>query len=69
MIPKRAKDCYKNNKEVLRERAKNKYSELPDEQKNIKREHRKNRYLNMSKEYQQRLKEYQRNYRRSRQAT
>ena len=35
-----AKDYYKNNKELLRERAKNKYRELSDEEKNIKREYR-----------------------------
>ena len=50
MILNRAKDYYENNKEILRERerAKNKYTELSEEEKNIKREYGKNRY--MSKE-------------------
>ena len=38
----RAKDYYENNKEVLREKAKNKYRELPEEKKNTKREYGRN---------------------------
>ena len=41
----RAKDYYENNK-LLRERAKNKYRELSEEEKNIKREYGKKRYHN-----------------------
>ena len=39
VILSRAKDYYENNKELLRERerAKNKYRELSEEEKNIKR--------------------------------
>ena len=33
MILNRAKDYFENNKELLRERAKNKYRELSEEQK------------------------------------
>ena len=50
-------------KKVLREKAKNKYRELPEEEKNVKREYRRSRYHNMSEEKKQRLKEYQKNYR------
>ena len=41
VILNRAKDYYENNKELLRERerAKNKYSELSEKEKNIKREY------------------------------
>ena len=41
MILSKAKDYYENNKELLRERerAKNKYRELSEEEKNIKREY------------------------------
>ena len=39
----RAKDCYQNNKELLREKAKKKYRELFKEEKNIKREYGRNR--------------------------
>ena len=46
----RAKDYYENNKEVLREKAKNKSRELPSEENNIKREYGRNRYKNMSDE-------------------
>ena len=43
VISNRAKDYYKNNKELLREeRAKHKYKELSEEEKNIKREYEKN---------------------------
>ena len=45
--------------EVLREKAKNKYTELSEEEKNIKREYGKNRNKKMSEE----KKQYQKNYR------
>ena len=63
VILNRAKDYYKNNQELLRERAKSKYTELSEEEQNIKREYGRNRYHNMSEEKKQRLKEYQKNYR------
>ena len=59
----RAKRHYHDNIDVLREKAKNKYRELSEEEKNIKREYGRNRYHNMSEEKKKRLKEYQRNYR------
>ena len=43
----RAKEYYKNNKKVLREKAKSKYRELSDEEKNIKTEYGRNRFHNM----------------------
>ena len=55
-------DYYENNKELLRERAKNKYRELSEEEKNLKREYGK-KYHNMSEENNKNLKEYQKNYR------
>ena len=58
----RANEYYKNNKEILREKPKNKYRELSEEEKNIKRECGRNRYHNMSEEKKQRIKEYQKNY-------
>ena len=59
----RAKKYCENNKELLRERAKNKYRELSEEAKNVKREYGKNRYHRTSEENKKRLKEYQKNYR------
>ena len=59
----RARDYYENDKERLREQARNKYRNLSEEEKNKKREYTKNRYNNMSEEKKQRLKEYQKNYR------
>ena len=38
-ILNRTKDYYENNKEVLREKAKNRLIELSEEEKNIKREY------------------------------
>ena len=55
------KDCYKNGKERLREKARDKYRNLSEEDKNKKREYGKNRYHNMSEEKKQKLKEYQKN--------
>ena len=65
VILNRAKDYYENNKELLkeRERAKNKYRELSEEEKSIKREYGKKLYHNMSEEDKEKLKEYQKNYR------
>ena len=63
MILNRASDYYENNKELLRERAKNKYRKLSEEEKNIKREYGKKRYHNMSEEDKKKLKEYKKNYR------
>ena len=39
VILNRAKDYYENNKELLRERTKNKYRELSEEENDIKREY------------------------------
>ena len=62
VILNRAKDYYENDKERLREQARDKYRNLSEEEKNKKREYGKNRYHNMSEEKKIRLKEYQRNY-------
>ena len=50
---------YENDKERLREQARNKYRNLSEEDKKKKREYGKNRYHNMSEEKKQELKEYQ----------
>ena len=57
VILNRAKD-YENDKERLREQAKDKYRNLSENEKNEKREYGKNRYLNMSEDKKKRLKEY-----------
>ena len=56
-----AKDYHKNDKERLREQARDKYRDLSEEEKNKKREY--NRCRNMSEEKKEKLKEYQKNYR------
>ena len=61
MILNRAKDYYKNDKEKLRD----KYRNLSEEEKNKNWEYGRNRYHNMSAEKKQRLKEYQKNYRKA----
>ena len=55
MILNRAKDYYKNHKERLRGKTRDKYRNLSEEKKI---EYGKNRYHNMSEEKKQRLKEY-----------
>ena len=62
---KRAKENYKNNKEILREKSRNKYRNLSEEEKEMKRGFGKNRYKNMSEENKQRLNEYQKNFRKA----
>ena len=61
MILNRAKDYYENDKERLRDQARDKYRNLSEQKKiNIwKKEYGKNRYCHMSQEKKQRLKEYQ----------
>ena len=63
VILNRAKDYYENDKELLRERAKSKYRELPENEKDVKRLYQRDRSHNMTAEEKQRLKEYQTNYR------
>ena len=53
VILNRAKDYYENDKERLREQARDKYRNLSEEEKNKKREYGKNRYHNMSEEKKQ----------------
>ena len=55
----RAKEYYKYNKKVLREKPRNKYREFSEEEKDIKREYGRNRYKNISEQNKQRLKQYQ----------
>ena len=50
VILNRAKDYYENDKERLREQARDKYRNLSEEEKNKKREYGKSRYHNMSEE-------------------
>ena len=70
MILNRAKYFYENNKELLRERTKNKYRELPENEKDVKkRQYQRDRYHNMTAEEKQRLKECQRSYHEARKAT
>ena len=63
VILNRAKDHYETDEERLREQARDKYRNLPEEEKHKKREYRKNRYRNMSEERKNILKEYQKTYR------
>ena len=63
VILNRAKDYYENDKERLREQARDKYRNLSEEEKNKKREYGKNRYRSMSEEKKKRLKECQKTYR------
>ena len=62
VILNKAKD-YENDKERLREQARDKYRNLSEEEKNKKGQYGKNRFLNMSEEKKIRLKEYQKNSR------
>ena len=62
VILNRAKDYYKNDKEILREQARDKYRNLSEGEKNEKQNYGRNRYHNMSEEKKQRLREYQKNY-------
>ena len=54
----KAKYYYKNNKDRLREQARDKYRNLSEEEKKLKKEYGKNIYHNMSEEEKKRLKKY-----------
>ena len=58
MILNREKDCYENDKERFREKARDKNRNLSEKDKNKRKEYGKNRYHNMSEEKKQKLKEY-----------
>ena len=62
MVLSKAKDYYKNNKDRLREKARDKYRKISEEEKIKKTEYGKNWYHKMSEEKKIRLKEYQKNY-------
>ena len=59
IILNKTKDFYKNNKERLKQQARDKYRSLSEEKNNKRREYGNNRYHNMSEEKKERLKEYQ----------
>ena len=61
VILNRSNDYYENNKERLRELARDKYRNLSEEEKNNKRKHRKSRCHNIF-EGKKWLKQYQKNY-------
>ena len=48
VILNKAKDYYKNNKQRLKQQARDKCRSLSEEEKNKRREYGKNRYRNMS---------------------
>ena len=56
MILNRTKDYNENDKERLREQARDKYRNVSEEDKKKKREYRKNRYHKMSEEKKQKSK-------------
>ena len=59
VILNKAKNYYENDKERLREQARDKYKNLSEEERIKKREYGKNRYHNLSEEKKIRLKKYQ----------
>ena len=65
MILDTAKRYYENDKERLRDKARDKYRGLSEEEekKKIKIKYERNRYRNMAKEKKQKLEEYQKSYR------
>ena len=60
-ILNRAKDYHEYKKELLRERAKHKYRELPENEKDVQRQYQRDRYHNMTAEERQRLEDHQKN--------
>ena len=67
VILNRTKRYYHDNIKLLREKVKNKYRELSEEE--IRREYGRNGYPNMSEGKKEELKEYQWNYRKAKEST
>ena len=63
VILNREKNCYENDKEKFREKARDKNRNLSGRDRNKRKEYGQNRYHNMSEEKKQKLKEYQKKYR------
>ena len=57
VVLSKAKDYYEKHKEKLREQARNKYRNLPEEEKIKKGEYGKGRYHSMSKDHNENHKE------------
>ena len=55
----KAAKYYEDSKEVLKEKARNKYRDLSEEEKKVKRAEGRDRYRNMTEDEKNRLKEYQ----------
>ena len=53
---------YEDNKDFLRENARNKYGNLSEEKTEVKRAYGRDKYRNMAEDEKNRLKEYQKNY-------
>ena len=56
VIINRTKKCYENNKNVLKDKARDKYRDLSDDEENEKKEYRRNRYRNMSEKKETKAK-------------
>ena len=56
MILNIAKDYYENDKEILKEQAKDKCRNLSEEEPNKKREYGRNRYCNLSEKKETKVK-------------
>ena len=68
-ILNRTKKYYNGNIEALREKARNNYWYLSDDEANKKREYGTNKHPNISEEDKQKLKECQKNHRESKSST
>ena len=44
----RAKEYYQANKEIIRQKTKNRYQELPEEQKELRRQYSRDRYKRLA---------------------
>ena len=62
VILNRTKDYYKNDKERLSDNARDKYTNLSEEEQNKNRKYGRNKYHNMFEKRKQKLKEYQKEY-------
>ena len=63
MLLNRSKEYYINNRELIRERARNKYEPLAEDKKQKMKDYRKQYRENMTDEQKQKSREYQKEYR------
>ena len=69
VFKKKTAEYYQNIQELLRKHARNKYRNLPEEEKEVKRVYGKDRYKSMTEEKENRPRKYEGNFQAAKKTT